>query len=101
MDGNGVEVVENCEKAERSGRFFASVFTRQPALQHDHVKSAVLNASSVLECILLPEHLVERELQNLKEAKPSGPADLSANFFKELASELSNPLAHIFNSSFE
>ncbi|VDL97028.1 unnamed protein product [Schistocephalus solidus] len=101
MDGNGVEIVESCGKAELLGWFFVSVFTKEPELQLDHDNSGVLEAGPVLEYILFPEPLVERELQNLKEAKSSGPDDLQAKFLKELAGELSNLLAHIFNSSFE
>ncbi|VDL94085.1 unnamed protein product [Schistocephalus solidus] len=101
MDGNGVEVVENCEKAEQLGRFFASVFTREPELQLDHINSAVIGTGPVLEYILFPETLMQRELQNLKESKSSGLDDLPAKFLKELAGELFKPLAHIFNSSFE
>ncbi|VDM05770.1 unnamed protein product [Schistocephalus solidus] len=78
MDGNSVEVVENCDKAEYVGRFIASVFTREPQLQLDHVNSAVIDAGPVLEYILFQEPLVERELQNLKEEKPSGPNDIPA-----------------------
>uniref|UniRef100_A0A183TPX7 Endo/exonuclease/phosphatase domain-containing protein n=1 Tax=Schistocephalus solidus TaxID=70667 RepID=A0A183TPX7_SCHSO len=40
-------------------------------------------------------------LQNLKEAKSSGPVNSPAKFLKELAGELSKPLAHILNSSFD
>ncbi|VDL88045.1 unnamed protein product [Schistocephalus solidus] len=101
MDGHGVEVVENCEKAEHLGRFFASVFTGERELKLDHVSSAVIEAGSVLEYILFLEPLVDRALRNLKKSKSSGPDDLPAKFLKELAGELSNLLAHIFNSSFE
>ncbi|VDM00168.1 unnamed protein product [Schistocephalus solidus] len=79
MDENGVEVVENCVKTEHLGRFFASVFTREPEHQLEHVNSAVIDAGPVLENVLFPEPLVERELQNLKEVKSSGPDDLPAN----------------------
>ncbi|VDM06093.1 unnamed protein product [Schistocephalus solidus] len=75
MDGNGVEIAESCEKAELVGRFFASVFTKEPELQLDHDNSGVIDAGPVLEYILFPEPLVDRELQNLKEAKLSGPDD--------------------------
>ncbi|VDL88275.1 unnamed protein product [Schistocephalus solidus] len=92
MDGKCVEVFENCEKAEHLGRFFASVFTREPELQLDHVNSTVIDAGPVLEYILFQEPFVERELRNLKEAKSSGTDDLPAKFLKELASELSKPL---------
>ncbi|BHF83099.1 hypothetical protein SprV_0802624100 [Sparganum proliferum] len=51
--------------------------------------------------ILRGEAVVERELQNLKEAKSSGPDNIPAKFLKELANELSKPLANIFRSSFE
>ncbi|VDL88716.1 unnamed protein product [Schistocephalus solidus] len=101
MDGNGVEIFESCEKAEFFGWLFASVFTREPELQLENDNSGVIDAGSVLEFILFPEPLVERELKNLKEAKSSGPDDLPPKFLKELAGELSKPLTHIFNSSFE
>ncbi|VDL85767.1 unnamed protein product [Schistocephalus solidus] len=60
---------------------------------------APLNADILLEYILFPELLVEQELQNLKEAKSSGPDELPAKFLKELAGELFKPLANIFNLS--
>ncbi|VDM05012.1 unnamed protein product [Schistocephalus solidus] len=101
MDSNGVEIVESCEKAELLGRFFALVFIKEPKLQLENVNSVVIDAGTVLEYILFPEPLVNRELRNLKEAKSSGPDGLPAKFFKELASKLSKPQAHIFNSSFE
>nr|VZI15775.1 unnamed protein product [Spirometra erinaceieuropaei] len=55
----------------------------------------------VLDSILFPAAAVEKELKNLKEAKSSGPDNIPAKFLKELANELSKPLAHIFRSSFE
>ncbi|VDM05609.1 unnamed protein product [Schistocephalus solidus] len=85
MDGNGVDVVENCEQARHFGRIFASVFTREPEVQLDHVNSAVIDTGSVLEYILFPAPLVERELRNLQEAKSSGPDDLPA---KQLRGDL-------------
>ncbi|VDL85338.1 unnamed protein product [Schistocephalus solidus] len=91
MDGNGVEVVENFNKTEHLGWFFASVFTRELQLQLDHVRIAVKDAGPVIENIHFPEPLVERELQNLKEVTLSGPNDLPPKFLKELAGELSNP----------
>ncbi|VDM05630.1 unnamed protein product [Schistocephalus solidus] len=75
IDGNCVEVVENCEKAEHLGRFFASVFTREHEIQLDYVNSAAIEAGPVLEQILFPEPPVDRELRNLKEAKSSGLDD--------------------------
>ncbi|VDM06100.1 unnamed protein product [Schistocephalus solidus] len=101
MDGNGVEIVEICEKAELLGRFFASVFTKAPELQLDHDNSGVTDAGPVLEYVLFPEPLVEREVSNFKEANSSGPDDFPAKFLRELAGELSKPQAHILNSFFE
>ncbi|VDL88006.1 unnamed protein product [Schistocephalus solidus] len=65
MDANGVEIVENCEKAELLGRFFASVFIKELELQLDHDNSDVIDAGPALEYKLFPEPPVERELQNL------------------------------------
>ncbi|VDL98766.1 unnamed protein product [Schistocephalus solidus] len=78
MDGNGVGFVDNCDKAEHLAQFFASVFTREPELQINHVNSVVIDAGPLLENILFPEPLMERELRNLNEAKSSGPDDLPA-----------------------
>nr|VZI49727.1 unnamed protein product [Spirometra erinaceieuropaei] len=63
--------------------------------------NAVETADRVLDSILFPTAVVERELKNLKETKSSGPDNIPAKFLKELANELSKPLAHIFRSSFE
>nr|VZH97091.1 unnamed protein product [Spirometra erinaceieuropaei] len=63
--------------------------------------NALETVGPVLDSILFPAAAVERELKNLKEAKSSGPDNIPAKFLKELANELSKPLAHIFRSSFE
>ncbi|BHF79251.1 hypothetical protein SprV_0602237100 [Sparganum proliferum] len=63
--------------------------------------NAVETAGPVLDSILFSTAVVERELQNLKEARSSGPENIPANFLKELANELSKPLANTFRSSFE
>ncbi|BHF73801.1 hypothetical protein SprV_0401688500 [Sparganum proliferum] len=55
----------------------------------------------MLDSMLFPTAVVERELQNLKEAKSWGPDNIQAKCLKKLANELSKPLAHIFRSSFE
>nr|VZI47271.1 unnamed protein product [Spirometra erinaceieuropaei] len=47
--------------------------------------NAVEAAGPVLDFILLPRAIVERELKNLKEAKSSGPDNIPAKFLKELA----------------
>nr|VZI39815.1 unnamed protein product [Spirometra erinaceieuropaei] len=100
-DGNGVEITENSEKAEHLGQYFASVFTRETEFRSRSANNAVETADRVLDSILFPIAVVERELKNLKEAKSSGPDNIPAKFLKELANELSKPLAHIFRSSFE
>ncbi|BHF66774.1 hypothetical protein SprV_0200979600 [Sparganum proliferum] len=43
--------------------------------------------------MLFPTSVVEGELQNVKEAKSSDPDNIPATFLKELANELSEPLA--------
>nr|VZI41403.1 unnamed protein product [Spirometra erinaceieuropaei] len=63
--------------------------------------NALETVGPVLDSILFPAAAVERELKNLKEVKSSGPDNIPAKFLKELANELSKPLAHIFRSSFE
>nr|VZI47896.1 unnamed protein product [Spirometra erinaceieuropaei] len=63
--------------------------------------NALETVGPMLDSIHFPAAAVERELKNLKEAKSSGPDNIPAKFLKELANELSKPLAHIFRSSFE
>ncbi|BHF57687.1 hypothetical protein SprV_0100063100 [Sparganum proliferum] len=100
-DDNGVEITENSEKTELLGQYFASVFTRETEFRSHSASNAVETAGPVLDSIIFPTAVVERELKNLKEAKCSGPDNIPAKFLKELANELSEPLAHIFRSSFE
>ncbi|BHF75328.1 hypothetical protein SprV_0501842400 [Sparganum proliferum] len=100
-DDNGVEIIENGGKAQHLGRCFASVFTREIEFRSRSVSNAVVTAGPVLDSTLFPTDVVERELQNLIEAKSSGPDNIPGKFLKELANELSKPLAHIFRSLFE
>ncbi|BHF79307.1 hypothetical protein SprV_0602242700 [Sparganum proliferum] len=100
-DDIGVEIIENSGKAEHLGRYFASVFTRETEFRSRSANNAVETAGPVLDSILFSTAVVERELQNLKEARSSGPENIPANFLKELAKELSKPLANTFRSSFE
>ncbi|BHF68692.1 hypothetical protein SprV_0301173100 [Sparganum proliferum] len=100
-DDNGVEIIANSGKAEHFGRYFASVVNRETELLSRSACNAVETAGPVLDSILFPTAFVERELQNLKEAKSSGPHNIPSKFLKELANELSKPLANIFHSSFE
>ncbi|BHF70960.1 hypothetical protein SprV_0401401300 [Sparganum proliferum] len=100
-DGNGVEITENSDKAEQLGQYFASVFTRETEFCSHSASNAVEAAGPVLDSILFSTAVVERELKNLKEEMCSGPDNIPAKFWKELANELSKPLAHIFRSSFE
>ncbi|BHF60982.1 hypothetical protein SprV_0100395200 [Sparganum proliferum] len=101
MDNNGVEIIENSGKAEHLRRYFVSVFTRETEFRSRSASNAVEAAGLVLDSTLFWTAVVERELQNVKEAKSSGPENIPAKFLKELANELSKPLAHIFRSSFE
>nr|VZI31978.1 unnamed protein product [Spirometra erinaceieuropaei] len=100
-DDNGVEIIENSEKAEHLGQYFVSLFARETEFRSCSASNAVETAGPVLDSILFATAVVERELKNLKEAKSSGPDNIPAKFLKELANELSKPLAYIFRSSFE
>nr|VZI28161.1 unnamed protein product [Spirometra erinaceieuropaei] len=98
---NGVEITENSGKAEQLRWYFASVSTRETDFRSHSASNAVETAGPLLEFIHFQTAVAERELQNLKEAKSSGPDNIPAKFLKELAFELSMPLAHILRSSFE
>nr|VZI49692.1 unnamed protein product [Spirometra erinaceieuropaei] len=100
-DDNGVKINENSEKAEHFGQYFASVFTRETEFRSHNASNAVETAGPVLDSMLFWAAVVERELKNLKEATFSGPDNIPVKFLKELANELSKPLAHIFCSSVE
>nr|VZH94592.1 unnamed protein product [Spirometra erinaceieuropaei] len=100
-DDNDVEIIENSGKAEHLGRYFVSVFTRETDFRSRSDSNAVETAGPVLDSILILTAIVEMGLEDLKEAKSSGPDNIPAKFLKELANELSKLLAHIFRSSFE
>nr|VZI23944.1 unnamed protein product [Spirometra erinaceieuropaei] len=74
---------------------------REPEFRSRSANNAVETADRVLDSILFPTAVAQKELKNLKEAKSSGADNIPAKFLKELANELSKPLAHIFRSSFE
>ncbi|BHF60820.1 hypothetical protein SprV_0100378700 [Sparganum proliferum] len=76
-------------------------YSMETEFRNRSASNAVETAGPVLDSILFSTAVVERELQNLKEAKSSGPDNIPAKFLKELANELSKPLANIFRSSFE
>nr|VZH94581.1 unnamed protein product [Spirometra erinaceieuropaei] len=63
--------------------------------------NAVETAGPVLDSILILTAIVEMGLEDLKDAKSSGPDNIPAKFLKELANELPKLLVHIFCSSFE
>nr|VZI48243.1 unnamed protein product [Spirometra erinaceieuropaei] len=100
-DDNSVEIVENSEKAEHLGRYFASVLTGETEFCIRSVSNALETTGSVLNSKLFPISFVDRELQNLEEAKFSVADNILAKFLKKSTSNLFKPLTHIFPSSFE
>nr|VZI27106.1 unnamed protein product [Spirometra erinaceieuropaei] len=75
--------------------------TEETEFRSRSASTAVETTGPVLDSILFPTAVIERVLQNLKEAKSSGPDNIPAKFLKKLANEFFKPLAHIFRSSSE
>nr|VZI25368.1 unnamed protein product [Spirometra erinaceieuropaei] len=93
----GVEISDDKDKAEHLSQFFRSFVTSEPAFSSPAYED---DETPTLEAILFTETIVRNELLNLKESTSPGPDAIPAKLLKELASEMSKPLALIFQISF-
>ncbi|BHF81868.1 hypothetical protein SprV_0802500300 [Sparganum proliferum] len=82
-DDKSVEIIENSEKAEHLGRYFASVLTRETKFRSRSVSNALETTGPVLNSKLFSISVVDRELPNLEEAKSSGADNILAKLLRE------------------
>nr|VZI48127.1 unnamed protein product [Spirometra erinaceieuropaei] len=76
---------------------FRLVVTSEPAFSLPAYEN---DKTPTLEAVFFTETIVRNELLNLKESTSPGPDAILAKLLKELASEMSKPLALIFQTSF-
>nr|VZI46000.1 unnamed protein product [Spirometra erinaceieuropaei] len=93
----GVEISDDKDKAEHLSQFFRSVVTSEPAFSSPAYED---EETPTLEAVFFTETIVRNELLNLKESTSPGPDAIPAKLLKEIASEMSKPLALIFQTSF-
>nr|VZI41041.1 unnamed protein product [Spirometra erinaceieuropaei] len=93
----GVESSNDKDKAEHLSQFLRSVVTSEPAFSSPAYED---DETPTLEAVFFTETIVQNELLNLKEPTSPGPDEILAKLLKELASEMSKPLALIFQTSF-
>nr|VZI45631.1 unnamed protein product [Spirometra erinaceieuropaei] len=93
----GVEISDDKDKAKYLSQFFRSVVTSEPVFSSPAYED---EETPTLEAVFFTETIVRNELLNLKESTSRGPDAIPAMLLKELASEMSKPLALIFQTSF-
>ena len=84
-------------KAECLNKFFCSVFTEEnlnyiPKYERDDVNDNLENVSFTTEA-------VRKKLKSLDASKSAGPDGIQTVVLKELADQLAEPLAYLFNQS--
>ncbi|BHF84567.1 hypothetical protein SprV_0902771800 [Sparganum proliferum] len=93
----GMEISDDKDKAEHLSQFFWSVVTSEPDFFSPICED---EETPTLEAVFFTEAIVRNELLNLKESTSPGPDAIPAKLLKELAPEMSKPLALIFQTSF-
>ncbi|BHF80612.1 hypothetical protein SprV_0702374000 [Sparganum proliferum] len=92
-----MEISDDKDKVEHLSQFFRSVVTSEPDFFSPTCED---EETPTLEAVFFTETIVRNELLNLKESTSPGPDAISAKLLKELAPEMSKPLALIFQTSF-
>nr|VZI35613.1 unnamed protein product [Spirometra erinaceieuropaei] len=93
----GIEISDDKDKAEHLSQFFRSAVTSAPDFLSPICED---EEKPTLEAVFFTEAIVRNELLNLKEWTSPGPDAIPAKLLKELAPEMSKPLALIFQTSF-
>ncbi|BHF68188.1 hypothetical protein SprV_0301122000 [Sparganum proliferum] len=93
----GTEIPDDKDKAEHLSQFFRPVVTSEPDFFSPTCED---EETPTLEVVFFTETIVRNELLNLKESTSSDPDAIPAKLLKELAPEVSKPLALIFQTSF-
>ncbi|BHF63214.1 hypothetical protein SprV_0200620500 [Sparganum proliferum] len=91
----GMEISDDKDKAENPSQFVRSVVTSEPDFFSPICED---EETPTLEAVFFTETIVRNELLNLKESTSPGPDAIPAKLLKELAPEMSKPLAFIGNN---
>ena len=97
LKDNEETISSNEGKAECLNRFFCSVFTEEnlesiPSFSRNDVYESI-------ECVQFTRETVLKKLRNLNTSKSAGPDNIQTVVLKELAEELAEPIAYLFNAS--
>ena len=97
VDKDGNKITTNDEKAETLNSFFCSVFTSERL--EDLPKCENRNPEIELENIDFTKEQVLKKLKDIDSSKSGGPDNITAAVLKNLANELAEPVAELFNRS--
>ena len=97
IDKDGNKVQSDKGKADLLNDFFCSVFTEERT--NDIPNCDATDSSTFLGSIEFTKEKVLKKLKNIDSSKSGGPDGIRANVLKELAEELSEPLACLFSKS--
>ena len=86
------------EKAEILQRQFLSVFTGEDS---GLLPTLIPRTDTIIENVVLPEDSVHEKLTKLNVNKSLGPDDIHPRMLKELADDMSAPVALLFNKSIQ
>ena len=99
IDGNTI-ATSNLEKAEILNTFFAAQSTMPPAPHVHQLPPFQYLTNNPIHSVQTSPHEVFKILTHLNINKASGPDLISNRILKECATSLSEPLADLFNKSF-
>lgn len=97
-DHSGKVITEDAEAAGNLNEYFVSVFTEEDKSNAPVLKSTLAEENHLTE-IIITESMVSKKLKELKIDKSPGPDGMHPRLLKELSSEISEPLARMFQNS--
>ena len=93
----GITCTSDYENATALSEQFKSVFTKEPDGPLPHLTDK--KTENVLQDLYITENMVFEKLTKLNKAKSPGPDGVHPHVLREIAAEISKPLAIIFNNS--
>ena len=99
-DETNQPIVEPKQQAELLNNFFASVFTRYDGKELPKKDQLETNREN-LNDIHFDEKTVETKIKEMQSESAPGPDGIKPKILKEVAKEMSKPLAILFNKSMQ